>query len=136
MGYLRQPRPVLGQFQNLPRGKELDTVGRWVAQRFEQTGGHQHRHVIRLAIEHPGRLLRRQPRRKLTEQGEKTLLFLFQVTPSTRMFIWPPRLKSPWASWQRANLTRASGKIAKRRSSHRSLPRPDPRGPVPVGGYS
>ena len=52
----------------LSEGKEVDAVRRWVAQRLEQPRRHQNRHIMRLAIEHPGRLFRRQTRRKLPEQ--------------------------------------------------------------------
>jgi hypothetical protein len=36
---------------------------RRVAQRLEQPGGNERRNIVRLAVEHPPRLLRREPRR-------------------------------------------------------------------------
>ena len=65
---LRQPGPVLHLFQQFRRGKELDVVRRWIAQRLEQTRSHQNRHIMRLAIQHPRRLFRRQTRWQLPQQ--------------------------------------------------------------------
>ena len=48
--------------------KEFDAVRRRIAQRFKQPGRDQDRHIMRLAIEHPGHLFRRQTCRKLSEQ--------------------------------------------------------------------
>jgi hypothetical protein len=36
---------------------------RRVAQRLEQPGGNERRNIVRLTVEHPPRLLRREPRR-------------------------------------------------------------------------
>lgn len=55
-----QPVAVFTGFQYIRRGKIFDAVDRRIAQRLEQLGRDQHRHVMRLAIQHPGCLLRRQ----------------------------------------------------------------------------
>jgi hypothetical protein len=61
---LRQPHPIFDLFQQFQGGEILDATGRWIAQRFEKARSHQDRHIMRLAIQHPGRLLRRQPGRE------------------------------------------------------------------------
>jgi hypothetical protein len=50
------------------RSKKLHVVWRRIAQRLEQTCRHQGRHIMRLAINDPGRLFRRQPGRELPQQ--------------------------------------------------------------------
>ena len=65
---LRQPRPVFDLFQQFRRGKELDAV-RWrIAQRLEQARTDENRYIMRLAIQHPGYLLRRQAGWQLSQQ--------------------------------------------------------------------
>ena len=61
---------------NSGRGKILDAVWRRIAQRLEQSRRHQDRHIMRLAIQHPRRLLRRQAGRQLVQQPQKLMLFL------------------------------------------------------------
>ena len=66
--HLGQPGTIFEQFQNIRRGKELDAIGRRITQRPQQARRDENRHIMRLAIEHPGDLFCRQPRRKLPEQ--------------------------------------------------------------------
>ena len=61
--HLDQPSAIFGKFQDVCRGKKLDAVGRRIAQRLEQTRADENRHIMRLAIQHPRRLLRRSVRR-------------------------------------------------------------------------
>ena len=79
-----QPFAVFDLFQQIRRGEILDAVGRWIAQRFQQPGRHQRREVMRLAIDDPRRLLRRQAGRQLAQQLQKLMLvivhFLSAVT--------------------------------------------------------
>ena len=56
-----QPRPVFDLFLQFRRGKTLYAIRFRIAQWLEQARGHENRHIMRLAIEHPRRLLRRQP---------------------------------------------------------------------------
>ena len=69
-----QPCPVLDLFQNFRRGKVFNAVWRRIAERLEQTSGNKNRHIMRLAIQHPRRLLRRQAGRQLPQQPHKLLL--------------------------------------------------------------
>jgi len=52
----------------LQRGKELHAVRRRTAQRLEQARPDENRHIMRLTVQHPGCLLRIEPRRQLPEQ--------------------------------------------------------------------
>ena len=57
--HLCQPRTILGRFKNFSRRKKFCAVLRRVAQRLEQPSDDERRNVVRLAVEHPSRLLRR-----------------------------------------------------------------------------
>ena len=54
--------------------KKLHAVRRRIAQRLEQARDNQNRHIMRLAVEHPSRLLRRQTRWQLPQHPHKLLL--------------------------------------------------------------
>ena len=58
-------------FQHFRHGEELDAIR---PSGFEQTRGDQNRHVMRLAVQHPRRLLRRQARWRLSQQARETML--------------------------------------------------------------
>jgi hypothetical protein len=45
-GHLCQPRPILGQFQNIRRGEKLDAVLCRVAERLERSGRDECRDVV------------------------------------------------------------------------------------------
>ena len=66
--HLRQPGTIFEKFQNIRRAKKLDAVLRGVAKRLEQTGRNQRRNIVRLAIKHPPRLLRREPGGQLPQK--------------------------------------------------------------------
>lgn len=76
-----QPGSVFGNFQKVRRGKILGAIGRRVAQRLEHPGMNQRRDVVRLAIEHPARLFRREAEGQLTEQQQKPMLVVFHAKP-------------------------------------------------------
>ena len=59
--HLDQPSAVFGKLQHVRRAEKLAAVLRRVAQRLEQPGGNERRNIVRLAIEQPSRLLRREP---------------------------------------------------------------------------
>ena len=62
---LCQPGPIFDQSQNFRRREEFDAVGRPIPQRLEQPCGHQNRHVMRLPVQHPGRLRRFNVRKQI-----------------------------------------------------------------------
>ena len=76
LGHFGQPVPVFGMVHDLDGGKKFNPVGRGIAQRLEQPGGDQHRDIMRLAVQHPGRLLRRQPGGQSAQQSQKLMLIL------------------------------------------------------------
>ena len=55
-----QPSAVFGQFQHVRRGEILGGVLGGIAKRLEQPGRDERRNVVRLAIEHPASLFRRE----------------------------------------------------------------------------
>ena len=79
--HLRQPRPVFEQFQNIRRGKKLDSVLCRVAERLEQPGANENRHVVALTTEHPCCLFDGEPRRRLPYQRQKLLLIFSHAPP-------------------------------------------------------
>lgn len=76
---LDQPSAVFCQFQNVRRGKILAAIGRRIAQRLEQPGVDQRGDVVRLAVQHPARLLRREAGGQLAEQRQEPSLFFFHA---------------------------------------------------------
>jgi len=64
-GNAYQPVAVFDLFEQVGSGEEFDAVGRRIAQRFQQPGRDQCRHVMGLAVEHPRGLFRRQAGREL-----------------------------------------------------------------------
>ena len=69
-----QPVAVFDLFQQISRREILDAVGRRIAQRFQQPGRDQRRDVMRLAVDDPRRLLRRQAGWQLAQQHQKFML--------------------------------------------------------------
>jgi len=74
-----EPCTVFGIFQHIFRGEKLDAVGRRIAQRLEQAGVHQRRNIMRLAIERPCRLLRRQAGRQVSQERQESMLIVFHA---------------------------------------------------------
>ena len=79
VGHLHQPGPVSAQLQDVGGGEELDPVKRRVAQRLKQPRGDQNGNVMRLAVQHPGRLLGRKANGQLPKQRQKPMLILFHA---------------------------------------------------------
>jgi hypothetical protein len=73
-GHSHQPMTIFAGFQQFGRRKILDAIGRRIAERFQQFGRHQSGNIMRLAIQHPSRLLRRQAGGQLAEQGQELML--------------------------------------------------------------
>ena len=65
---LDQPSAVFRQFQNVRRGEILRGVLGKIAERLEQPGIDQRGNVMRLAVQHPARLLRRQAGGQLSQE--------------------------------------------------------------------
>jgi hypothetical protein len=74
---LDEPRLIFDQFQQLQRSKKLDAVLLRIAQRIEQACSHQNRNFMRLAVQRPSGLFRRQPGRELSQQPQELMLLLF-----------------------------------------------------------
>lgn len=79
--HLDQPSAVLGNFQKVSRGKILRAIGRRIAERLKHPGMNKRRNVVRLAVQHPARLFRRQAEGQLTEQRQKPMLIVFHAKP-------------------------------------------------------
>lgn len=63
-----QPSAVFRQFQNVRRRKILGGVLGKITERLEQPGIDQRGNVMRLAVQHPARLLRREAGGQLSQQ--------------------------------------------------------------------
>ena len=75
-----QPTTVFRHFQNVRRGEILGGIWGGIAERLEQPGMNQRRDVMRLAVQHPASLLRRQADRQLAQKGQKPMLIFFHST--------------------------------------------------------
>ena len=79
--HLDQPRTIFGNLQKVRRGKILGAICWRVAERFEHPRRNQGRNVVRLAVQHPARLFRRQAEGQLTEQRQEPMLIVFHAKP-------------------------------------------------------
>lgn len=77
LGHLGQPGPIFEKLQNLRRGKKLDGVRWGGAERLEQAGGNQNRHIMGLAAQHPCRLFHGEPGGRLPDQCQELMLLVF-----------------------------------------------------------
>ena len=68
VGDFGEPRTVFGSFKNISSRKIFYAVLRGIAKWLEQPRRNQRRNVMRLAVQHPARLLRREAEGQLTEQ--------------------------------------------------------------------
>ena len=59
VGRFDEPSTIFREFQNVRRGEILGGVLGRIAQRLEEPRGNQRGDVMRLAVQHPARLLRR-----------------------------------------------------------------------------
>ena len=127
--HLCQPGTIFEQFQNIRRRKKLDAVSCWISQRLEQARGNEDRHIMRLATEHPRRLLHGQPRRGLPNQPQELLLLFFHTTlllPKPKPAIASFNRQSPRLIQYRGHL---QGALALGPGG-RALARPPPRPPA------
>ena len=81
VGGFDEPSTVFGGFENVRRGEILGGVLGGIAERLEQPRSNQRGDVMRLAVQHPARLLRREAGRQLTEQRQEPLLIFFHTMP-------------------------------------------------------
>ena len=58
--HFRQPRTVFRQFRHFRRGEVFDAILRRVAERLEQPRRDENRYVVRLAVQNPADLFRRE----------------------------------------------------------------------------
>ena len=63
-----QPDAVFGKLQKVRRGKILAGILRGIAERLEQPRRNQRGNVVRLAVEHPASLLRREADGQLAQE--------------------------------------------------------------------
>lgn len=74
-----QPTTVFRHFQHVRRRKILGRICGGIAERLEQSGIDQCRNIVRLAVQHPGRLFRRKAGRQLSQKRQEPLLFFFHA---------------------------------------------------------
>jgi hypothetical protein len=79
-----EPSAVFGQFQNVCRCEILGAILRGIAERLEQPGRDQGGNVMRLAVQHPARLLRREAGGQLTQERQKPVLIVFHTQHQSR----------------------------------------------------
>jgi len=84
IGRLCQPVPILAELDDLHRREKLDSIRRWISQRFQQPGRNQNWNIMRLTIQDPGNLLNCEPSRQLPEQHQKPML----IIPHKRRSKW------------------------------------------------
>lgn len=76
---LGKPGTIFDQIQNIRRGKELDSIGRRVAERLEQPGRDENRDIMRLAAQHPARFFDGKPGGQLPRHRKETQLIFFHA---------------------------------------------------------
>ena len=86
VGDFDEPGTVFGRFQNIGSRKKFRAVLRGIAERLEQPRRNERRNVVRVAVQHPARLLRREAEGQLTEQRQKPMLIVFHTQDQS-----PPR---------------------------------------------
>ena len=79
VGDFDQPSAVFGRFQNVRRAKILGGILRRIAERLEQPRRDQRGNVMRLAVQHPARLLRREAGGQLSQERQETVLIVFHT---------------------------------------------------------
>lgn len=111
--HLRQPGPVLDQFQHICGRKKLDAVRRRIAERLKQPGRDQGRNIVRLAVQQPRSLLGSEPRGQLSDQGKKSLLVFFHTKHQSL-----PRSRSEQETFTRYGSERGVAAKTKVRYNH------------------
>ena len=81
IGDFDEPSAVFGDLQNIRRRKIFGAILNGGAEWFEQPGIDQRGNVMRLAVQHPGRLLRREAGRQLAKQRKEPMLIVFHAPP-------------------------------------------------------
>lgn len=74
-----KPGTVLEGFQKVRSAEKLRPVLGRIAERLEQPGVDQRRNVVRLTVQNPARLLRRQAGGQLSQQRQKPKLIVFHT---------------------------------------------------------
>ena len=74
-----EPRAVFRQFQNVLSGEILGGILGKITERLEQPRRNQRGNVMRLAVQHPARLLRREAGGQLAEQRQEPVLIVFHT---------------------------------------------------------
>ena len=80
-----QPTTVFRHFQHVRRGKILGGIWGKITERFEQSGIDQRGNIMRLAVQHPARLLRREAGGQLSQERQKPMLIVFHAIPIARV---------------------------------------------------
>jgi hypothetical protein len=79
-GHPRQPVPIFAGFQDISRGKKLDAISRRIAKWFQQLGRDERGNIMRLAVQHPRRLLRREAGGQLAQQHQEFMLVVAHIS--------------------------------------------------------
>lgn len=74
-----QPSAVFRQFQNIRRSEILGGILGKITERLEQPRIYQRGNIVRLAVQHPARLLRREAGGQLPQERQEALLFFFHA---------------------------------------------------------
>ena len=74
-----QPTTVFRHFQHVRRGKILGGIWGKITERLEQPGIDQRGNIVRLAVQHPARLFRREAGGQLSQERQEPLLFFFHA---------------------------------------------------------
>ncbi len=78
-GDFHKPGAVFCQFNHIRRGKIFRGILRRIAERLEQPRCDQRGNIVRLAVQHPARLFRRQAGGQLSQERQEPLLFFFHA---------------------------------------------------------
>ena len=74
-----QPATVFRHFQHVRRSEILGGIWGGIAKRLEQSGVDQRRDVVRLAVQHPARLLCRETGGQLSQERQEAVLIVFHA---------------------------------------------------------
>lgn len=78
---LNQPGTVFCHFENVHRGEIFRRILGGIAKWLEKPGIDERRDVMRLAVQHPARLFRRQAGGQLPQQRQEVKLIVFHTRP-------------------------------------------------------
>src|SRR5208337_5273552 len=80
-GCFDEPSTVFDRFENVRRGEILGGVLGGIAKRLEQPSSNQCGDVMRLAVQHPARLLRREAGGQLSQERQEPQLIFVHAKP-------------------------------------------------------